>query len=251
MAGARAYRVYLPPAYATSRTTRYPVIYWFHGYEPENEARDAALAAYVAAHPVIVVDSGPADTTGQFPLYFPELIEHIDKTLRTIPDRDHRAVTGSGAGGFLAIWQAAKCPDLIGSASSFGAIAEAPVGPQGFDVDSSLTDLYPTLDPVRIRQVSAASLPRRDPRLPPRRLRPSAPQARRLSATPTPTPTSASGTGKWSPTAAAPPSPCWKTSPAPASAPPCASGFPPAPPSPKSSSPSPRRASTRPPPLTP
>jgi len=157
MAGARAYRVYLPGAYATSRTARYPVIYWFHGFEPENEARDASLAAYVAAHSVIVVDSGPAETTGQFPLYFPELIEHIDKTLRTIPNRDHRAVTGSGAGGFLAIWQAAKCPDLIGSASSFGATAEAPVGPQGFDLDSSLSDLYPTLDPVRVRQVSADS----------------------------------------------------------------------------------------------
>jgi len=157
MAGARAYRVYLPPAYRTSRTTRYPVIYWFHGYEAENEARDAALAAYAAAHPVILVDSGPADTTGQFPLYFPELIEQIDKTLRTIADRDHRAVTGSAAGGFLAIWQAAKCPDLVSSASSFGAPPEAAAGPQGFDVDTALADLYPTLDPVRIRQVAAAS----------------------------------------------------------------------------------------------
>ena len=157
MAGARAYRVFLPPAYAKSRTTRYPVIYWFHDYEPQNQARDAALAAYVAAHPVIIVDSGPADTTGQFPLYFPELVEHIDHTLRTIPDRDHRAVTGSGAGGFLAIWQAAKCPDLVASASSFGAIPQAPVGPQDFDVDTALADLYPTLDPVRIRQVAAAS----------------------------------------------------------------------------------------------
>ena len=82
MAGARAYRVYLPPAYATSRTARYPVIYWFHGYEAENEGRDRALGAYVATHPVIVVDSGPADTTGQFPLYFPEIIEHVDQTLQ-------------------------------------------------------------------------------------------------------------------------------------------------------------------------
>ena len=157
MASDRTYRVYLPPAYATSRTTRYPVVYWFHGYEAENPARDAALAAWVAAHPVIVVESGPADTTGQFPLYFPELIEHIDKTLRTIADRDHRAVTGSAAGGFLAIWQAAKCPDLVASASSFGATPEAPIGPQGFDVDSALGDLYPTLEGVRIRQVAAGS----------------------------------------------------------------------------------------------
>jgi hypothetical protein len=157
MASDRTYRVYLPPAYATARTTRYPVIYWFHGYEAENPARDAALTAWVAAHPVIVVESGPADTTGQFPLYFPELIEHIDKTLRTIADRDHRAVTGSAAGGFLAIWQAAKCPDLVASASSFGATPEAPIGPQGFDVDSALGDLYPTLEGVRIRQVAAGS----------------------------------------------------------------------------------------------
>ena len=157
MAGARAYRVYLPPAYRTSRATRYPVIYWFHGYEAENEARDAGLAAWSGQHPVILVDSGPADTTGQFPLYFPELVEQIDKTYRTIPDRDHRAVTGSDAGGFLAIWQAAKCPDLVASASSFGAPPQAPAGPSGFDVDSSLADLYPTLDPVRIRQVAATS----------------------------------------------------------------------------------------------
>ncbi len=157
MAAARAYRVYLPPAYAASRSARYPVIYWFHGYEAENPARDAALSAYVAIHPVIVIDSGPADTTGQFPLYFPELVEHIDKTLRTIPDRDHRAVTGSAAGGFLAIFQAAKSPDLIGSASSFGGTVDAPAGPQDFDVDSSLADLYPTLDAVRIRQVPADS----------------------------------------------------------------------------------------------
>jgi len=157
MAGARAYRVYLPPGYAASRTVRYPVIYWFHGYEAENQGRERALGAYVAAHPVIVVDSGPADTTGQFPLYFPELIEHIDQTLRTMADRDHRAVTGSAAGGFLAIWQAAKCPDLVGSASSFGALTEAPTGPQGFEVDSALSDLYPMLEGVRIRQTAAAS----------------------------------------------------------------------------------------------
>jgi hypothetical protein len=157
MAAERAYRVYLPPAYAAARALRYPVIYWFHGYEAENPERDAALAAYVAAHPVIVIDSGPVDTNGQFPLYFPELVELIDKTLRTIADRDHRAVTGSAAGGFLAIFQAAKCPDLIGSASSFGGIAEAPAGPQDFDVDTSLADIYPTLDAVRIRQVAADS----------------------------------------------------------------------------------------------
>jgi hypothetical protein len=157
MGGSRAYRVLLPPSYAASHTTRLPVIYWFHGYEAENQARDTDLATYVATHSVIVVDSGPAETNGRFPLYFPELIAHIDQTLRTIPDRDHRAVTGSGVGGFLAIFQTAKSPDLVGSASSFGGIAEAATGPEDFDVDFSLADIYPTLDAVRIRQVAADS----------------------------------------------------------------------------------------------
>jgi len=44
MAGARAYRVYLPPGYAASRTVRYPVIYWFHGYEAENQGRERRWA---------------------------------------------------------------------------------------------------------------------------------------------------------------------------------------------------------------
>jgi hypothetical protein len=159
MNGVRAYRVYLPPDYAKSQK-RYPVIYWFHGYEALDEGRDAALAAYVGGHDVILVDSGPVETTGTFPLYFPELIERIDSTLRTIADRDHRGVTGAGAAGFYAIWQASKCPDLVGSASGIGATTEASVGPRGFDLESALDELYFTLDPVRIRQSAAsASIP--------------------------------------------------------------------------------------------
>src|ERR1035441_976065 len=46
MASDRTYRVYLPPAYATARTTRYPVIYWFHGYEAENPARTRSTSRF-------------------------------------------------------------------------------------------------------------------------------------------------------------------------------------------------------------
>lgn len=159
MDGARAYRVYLPSDYAKSKI-RYPVVYWFHGYEAENAERDSAIAAYVGAHPLILVDSGPVETTGTFPLYFPELAERIDSTFRTIADRDHRGVAGAGVAGFYAIWQASKCPDLVGSASSAGAATEAAVGPRGFDLESALDELYFTLDPVRIRQSAAsASIP--------------------------------------------------------------------------------------------
>jgi hypothetical protein len=150
---AREYQVVLPPAYPGSQK-RYPVIYWFNGYEHPSEEIAAQIAAFVASHDVIVVRAGPADTVGQFPLYFPELADRVDKTLRTVADRDHRAVTGYATGGFVAFWMAAKYPDLIGSASSFMGATEASAGPSGFDVEYNLTDLYGNYGGLRTRLVT-------------------------------------------------------------------------------------------------
>jgi len=153
MRATRSYRAFLPPAYAGSQK-RYPVIYWFHGYEPSNRERDAEIAAYVAAHDVILVDEGPVETSGPFPSYFPELANHIDQTLRTIPDRDHRAVTGFSMGGFMAYWIAGEYPDLVSSASSFMGFTEASIGPPGFDPENRLDDLYGNYEAVRTRLVT-------------------------------------------------------------------------------------------------
>jgi hypothetical protein len=125
MGADRVYRVYLPATYATSKVG-YPVIYWLHGFE-QSSIRDSQvkdIEKYVATHNVIVVDFGPVQTTGEFPLYFPELVERIDKTLRT-----------------MAQWTAAKFPDLVASASGLASITEAQVGPKGFEVECSLDDL--------------------------------------------------------------------------------------------------------------
>lgn len=143
MGAERVYRVYLPATYAASKT-RHSAIYWLHGFEPSSvrESHSKEFEKFVAAHDAIVVDFGPVQTTGEFPLYFPELVDRIDQTLRTIPDRDHRAIAGySPGGGFLAQWTAAKFPDLVASASGLAATTEAQVGPKGFEVDCSLDDL--------------------------------------------------------------------------------------------------------------
>ncbi|MBZ5619602.1 MAG: esterase family protein [Acidobacteriia bacterium] len=153
MGGTRTYQVLLPPFYATSQK-RYPVIYWFHGYEQSNPQRDRETASYVATHDLIVVNLGPLETEGSYPLYFPELVDHIDKTLRTIPDRDHRAVTGFSLGGFMAFWLAGKYPDLVSSASSFLGIPEASVGPRGFEVEYNHDDLYDNYDGLRTRMIT-------------------------------------------------------------------------------------------------
>jgi pimeloyl-ACP methyl ester carboxylesterase len=157
MAETRAYSAVLPPSYAASQK-RFPVVYWLHGFETsaEQEQFSREVAAYVAAHDVIVVNSGPAETVGEFPLYFPELVEQADKTLRTLPDRDHRAVTGYSAGGFMAFWTAGKYPDLVSSASSFMGPTEYTIGPKGFDVECSFDDFYANYAGVRTRLVTGA-----------------------------------------------------------------------------------------------
>jgi pimeloyl-ACP methyl ester carboxylesterase len=138
----RVYRVYLPATYAASQK-RYPVIYWLHGFE-QSSIRAEHIKEFeklAAAHDAMVVDFGPVETTGQFPLYFPELVEQVDQTLRTIPDRDHRGITGYSTGGFLAYWTAAKFPDLVASASGLTSPSEAQVGPKGFEVECNLVFL--------------------------------------------------------------------------------------------------------------
>jgi Putative esterase len=150
MGGTRSYRVHAPANYATSGK-RYPVIFWLHAYEAGDDTRDAQLAAYAAKHDVLIVDSGPAETSGNYPLYLPELADHIDRTMRTLPDRDHRAVSGFGAAGFLALWQASKVPDLIGSASAVSPARSASIGPRGFEADTVLDDLRIDYGFVRTR----------------------------------------------------------------------------------------------------
>jgi len=155
MAGNRTYRAFLPPSYAASQK-RYPVIYWIHGFEQASDvaAYTKQIADYVAAHDVLVVDFGPLETTGQFPLYFPELAEQVDKNFRTIADRGHRALSGFFAGGFMALFTAGKFPDWAGSASDFMGPTEYNLGPSNFDVETNEDDLYENYAGVRTRLVT-------------------------------------------------------------------------------------------------
>ena len=153
LGGTRTYRVFLPARYAASQK-RYPVIYWLYGYEQANPEREKEISAYVGTHDLIVVYVGPVETTGEYPMYFPELVDHVDRTLRTLADRDHRATTGYSVGGFLSFYTAGKYPGLVGSASSFLGVTESQVGPRGAEVDYRLHELYGNYDGVRTRLVA-------------------------------------------------------------------------------------------------
>jgi enterochelin esterase-like enzyme len=154
---ARNYRIFLPPDYASSKQT-YPVIYYCHGHsdrytlERYDEGKDTVpkIAAFVAAHPVIVVavdgyvardytgfyGGAPWDvmaTGGEydFGAYFRELVAHIDGTYRTLTSRRARAISGLSMGGFMSLYLSARYPDLLGSASSFNPGPEFYVGEKG------------------------------------------------------------------------------------------------------------------------
>lgn len=153
----RNYRLFLPQGYADS-TSRYPVIYYFHGHsdrytlEHYDQGKDTVpkIAQFVATHNVIVVSVDgyvARDYTGfyggtpwdvrveggdfDFGEYFHELVAHVDSTYRTLTDRRHRATSGLSMGGFMSLWLSARYPDLIGSASSFNSGPEFYTGDKG------------------------------------------------------------------------------------------------------------------------
>jgi hypothetical protein len=183
----RNYRIFLPPDYETSGK-RYPVVYWFHGWSerfnkpvadnPHRNYDEGAdyggdnIANFVAAHDVIVVkwdgynprfagdnyprpyNISPVETTRQFPLYFPELVDFIDANYRTIADRDHRATAGLSMGGFMSFWIAGKYPHLISSASNFMGSSEFYVGPRDFPVEYRHDETYGNYEGMRTRLVT-------------------------------------------------------------------------------------------------
>jgi hypothetical protein len=149
LGGDRPYRVALPPSYSSSQK-RYPVFFWLYGYQQSAPDFDGPMGEFCAKQEIVCVSFGPVDTVGAYPLYFPELVEQIDRTLRTLPDRAHRAISGYGTGGFLALWTAGKYPDLVGSASTLNGEVEAPVGPRGFEAAFRNDEVLSNYDGVRI-----------------------------------------------------------------------------------------------------
>ena len=111
----KGYRIHLPPAYAES-TTRYPVLYWFHGHlgSYKQNTYKEEFAEYARTHDLVVVavdghnradgstwdygnayepgcyEGRPVDPQRDYARYFQELVAEIDAQYRTLPDRAHR-----------------------------------------------------------------------------------------------------------------------------------------------------------------
>lgn len=131
------YCIYLPPSYATDTDRRYPVVYYLHGGRPGSEAKSIGLANYF--HPYmtdsevpdmiyVFVNGGPvshynlADRENAMgeDVFVQELIPFIDKTYRTVANRNGRGIEGFSQGGRGTTRIMFKHPDLFCSAAPGG-----------------------------------------------------------------------------------------------------------------------------------
>ncbi|MEJ1240449.1 alpha/beta fold hydrolase [Chryseolinea sp. T2] len=133
------YRLYLPGSYQQDNTTRFPVIYFFHGWGGRYKSDDNAKLAYDSLQRLVdkykvmlVMWDGNVDEKEPRPYnigshndvryqeqmkdYFPELAHHIDSTYRTIADKQHRGIIGFSMGGFMSYFLAGKYPEMVRAA---------------------------------------------------------------------------------------------------------------------------------------
>jgi enterochelin esterase family protein len=130
--------VYLPPGYDDAPARRYPVVYVLAGHGgsgplllgrpdawtesfPERLDRliaSGAMGPVIAVLPDCFTIFGGAQyinssALGRYEDYLvEEIIPYVDATYRTLPTRERRAITGKSSGGYGAIVQAMRHPEL-------------------------------------------------------------------------------------------------------------------------------------------
>jgi enterochelin esterase-like enzyme len=145
--------VYLPPSYDTSADKHYPTIYVLHSYMGDHRTYVGHLNTTLQAlsgmdlgidlgdivtellangrmgEAIIVLPdcintygSGwyeRSEVLGDYRDYVAlDLVEYIDGKYRTIPDREHRGLTGHSIGGYGAMSLAIEYPDVFGSVAA-------------------------------------------------------------------------------------------------------------------------------------
>ena len=103
-----SYLVYLPPTYESEPVARFPVVYWLHGLNGNQRAGakfveqlDLAIRAGKSPAMIAILVNGMKDAfyndspDAKWPVesvIIKELIPHVNKTYRTVPRRESRAM---------------------------------------------------------------------------------------------------------------------------------------------------------------
>lgn len=122
------YSIYLPPNYATSGKN-YPVVYLLHGYKGDytswvkqgniKKIMDKGIAKGTIEPMILIIPDGKVfwyindylSKARYEDFMFQEFLPYIDKTYKTIPDKQHRAVAGLSMGGYGSLVWAMKHPE--------------------------------------------------------------------------------------------------------------------------------------------
>lgn len=135
--------IYLPPSYDDEPSRRYPVIYVLAGHGgsgplmlapvawgesfPERIdrlIRTGQMQPVIAVLPDCFTIFGGAQyinssALGRYEDYLlDELIPYVDRTYRTLPVREHRGITGKSSGGYGAMVQSMRHPEIFGAVAS-------------------------------------------------------------------------------------------------------------------------------------
>jgi enterochelin esterase-like enzyme len=137
------YNIYLPPEYTNNPSQRFPVLYFLHGQNgDENSSPNQIVATVNSAtntQPMIIVFvNGGKNSKYMDPLpgsklncvwmaehtIINELIPTIDATYRTVAGKQGRTIQGFSMGGMGALRLAFKYPNLFSSVYSFAPAAD-------------------------------------------------------------------------------------------------------------------------------
>ncbi len=142
--------VYLPPQYASEPERRFPVLYLMHGAGEDETGwatqgmmgniMDNLIAEGECVPMIIVCERGVATLAGVQPaggfnlfnfdaferVMVEESVPTFDARLRTLTDRDHRAICGLSLGGFQAYTIGLNHPDLFGWIGGFSGSGRGP-----------------------------------------------------------------------------------------------------------------------------
>ncbi|MEU3945365.1 alpha/beta hydrolase-fold protein [Streptomyces sp. NPDC029526] len=127
LSGTHKIRVFLPRGYHADTDRRWPVTYFLHGGGGSVDDAAAVPALRDDRMITVVPDGGlkgwyadwhmqnTAEGAANWETFHTEqVVPFIDANLRTVPDREHRAVTGVSMGGFGSLHYAQARPDLFG-----------------------------------------------------------------------------------------------------------------------------------------
>ena len=142
-----------PDTYKNSQT-RFPVVFLLHGYSDHFDIwvkKIPAVKIYADQMQMIIVcpDGGfsswyfdsPVDSSYKYETHISrEVVIFIDGHYRTIPDGEHRAITGLSMGGHGSLYLALRHPFIFGAAGSMSGGVDLRPFPDGWDIAKRIGD---------------------------------------------------------------------------------------------------------------